>query len=164
VVSNNFAVNDFVYFLAPLSLPLTPRNPFSFLSPRQLRCQAGLLAKRVSDAISQSRASSLVKGFEKEAPAWPAKRSPAPLLYLIRSFPLVSPSGLPSGSLPHTCPGAWLCISVSSVVSNHFAINDFANLRPLLFSCKFVCFVVKPLCGDSSPALSLRDTPLRFPP
>jgi len=32
--------------------------------------KAGPLAKQVSDAISQSRASSLVKGFENAAPAW----------------------------------------------------------------------------------------------
>ena len=35
--------------------------------------KAGPLAKQVSDAISQSRASPLVKGFEKAAPAWLAQ-------------------------------------------------------------------------------------------
>jgi hypothetical protein len=41
----------------------------NFFISRKAR-KAGLLAKRVSDAISQSRASSLVKGFENAAPAW----------------------------------------------------------------------------------------------
>jgi nitric oxide reductase large subunit len=31
----------------------------------------------VGDVFSEARASSLVKGFENSAPAWPAKRSPA---------------------------------------------------------------------------------------
>ena len=103
----------------------------------------------------------------------------------------------------------------SIVVSNHFVINDFANLPPLLLSCKFdslvptpspfgppfgrsmtcivpdaaplwgqlsvalpsafasfrfsrlprrsiVCFVVKPLCGDSSPGRTI--SPVRGTP
>ena len=50
----------------------------------------------------------------------------------------------------------------SIVVSNHFAINDFANLPPLLLSCKFVCFVVKPLCGGSSPGRTI--SPVRGTP
>jgi hypothetical protein len=44
----------------------------NFFISRKAR-KAGLLAKRVSDAISQSHASSLVKGFENAAPAWLAK-------------------------------------------------------------------------------------------
>jgi hypothetical protein len=38
---------------------------------------AGPIAERGSDVFSESRASSLVKGFENAAPAWLAKRSPA---------------------------------------------------------------------------------------
>jgi hypothetical protein len=38
--------------------------------------KAGPLAKRVSDAISQSRASSLVKRFKNAAPAWLAQATP----------------------------------------------------------------------------------------
>ena len=41
----------------------------NFFISRNTR-KAGPLAKRVSDTISQSRASSLVKGFENAAPAW----------------------------------------------------------------------------------------------
>jgi hypothetical protein len=38
--------------------------------------KAGPLAKRVSDVFSQSRASSIVKGFENAAPAWLAQAPP----------------------------------------------------------------------------------------
>jgi hypothetical protein len=41
----------------------------NFFISRKTR-KAGPLAKRVSDTISQSRASSLVKGLENAAPAW----------------------------------------------------------------------------------------------
>jgi hypothetical protein len=41
----------------------------NFFISRKTR-KAGPLAKRVSDAISQSRASSLVKEFENASPAW----------------------------------------------------------------------------------------------
>jgi len=40
-----------------------------FFISRKTR-KAGLLVKRVSDVFLQSRASSLVKGFENAAPAW----------------------------------------------------------------------------------------------
>jgi hypothetical protein len=47
--------------------------------------KAGPLAKRVSDVFSQSRASSIVKGFEKAAPAWLAKAPPC--AFPIRVYP-----------------------------------------------------------------------------
>jgi hypothetical protein len=47
----------------------------NFFISRKAR-KAGPLAKRVSDAISQSRASLLVKRFEKAAPAWLAQVPP----------------------------------------------------------------------------------------
>ena len=73
-------------------------------------------------------------------------------------------------------------VSNNSTAYN-FAIDDFANLLPLLFSCKFVRFdspcsplrgclrhsvslcsaVVKLLCSAPSLAPSPRDTPPRFP-
>ena len=59
------------------------RAPYFFWTPilgnffisRKAR-KAGPLAKRVSDTISQSRASSLVKRFENAAPAWLAQVPP----------------------------------------------------------------------------------------
>ena len=63
-------------------------------------------------------------------------------LYLTRSLPLISPFGLPSGSLPHTCPGAWLCISVSfdsldpSRLALRAALRQFDSLVfPTSYSC-----------------------------
>jgi hypothetical protein len=47
----------------------------NFFISRKAR-KAGLLAKRVSDVFTQSRASSLVKRFEDAAPAWPAQALP----------------------------------------------------------------------------------------
>ena len=47
----------------------------NFFISRKAR-KAGLLAKRVSDVFSQSRASSLVKRFEDAAPAWLAQAPP----------------------------------------------------------------------------------------
>ena len=44
----------------------------NFLISRKAR-KAGPLAKRVSDVFSKFRASSIVKGFEKAAPAWLAQ-------------------------------------------------------------------------------------------
>jgi len=49
--------------------------------------KAGPLAKRVSDVFSQSRASSLVKGFENAAPAWPAQALPCVSVAFIRVYP-----------------------------------------------------------------------------
>jgi hypothetical protein len=46
----------------------------SFISRKER--QAGPLAKRVGGVFSQSRASSIVKGFEKAAPAWLAQAPP----------------------------------------------------------------------------------------
>ena len=40
--------------------------------------ERGAFAERISDVFSESRASSLVEGFGNSAPAWPAKRTPAP--------------------------------------------------------------------------------------
>jgi hypothetical protein len=78
--------------------------------------QAGPLAERESDVFSESRAGSLVKGFENSAPVWLSQAPPcaSPTFVwcmLTRSFPLVSPSGLPSGSLPSGRPAAWLWLS-----------------------------------------------------
>jgi hypothetical protein len=40
--------------------------------------ERGAFAERISDVFSESDASSLVEGFEKAAPAWPPKHTPAP--------------------------------------------------------------------------------------
>ena len=56
----------------------------NFFISRKAR-KAGPLAKRVSDVFSQSRASSLVKGFEKAAPAWLAQAPPC--AFPIRVYP-----------------------------------------------------------------------------
>jgi len=47
--------------------------------------KAGPLAERESDVFAQSRASSLVKGFEKAAPAWLAQVPPC--AFPIRVYP-----------------------------------------------------------------------------
>jgi hypothetical protein len=61
---------------------------FYLLSSGAMR-QAGPLAERESDVFSESRASSLVKGFENSAPAWLAQAPPCAspvLLCLISAF------------------------------------------------------------------------------
>ena len=60
--------------------------------------KAGPLAEREGDVISQSRASSLVKGFENSAPAWLAQ---APPCAIARMFRFSSVSAFPPFSL---CP------------------------------------------------------------
>ncbi len=53
--------------------------------------EAGASAQRMSDVFSESRASSLGKGFENAAPAWPAKRSPASSLSCVFVCFVVNP-------------------------------------------------------------------------
>ena len=50
--------------------------PLLCISAR-IASSAGPFAVRVGDVFSESCASSIVKGFENSAPAWPAKRCPA---------------------------------------------------------------------------------------
>lgn len=82
--------------ISPIGKPTATLCPS--LSPFQSSARsasAGPLAVREGAVFPQSRASSLEKGFENTAQLGLPKHRPALLLYLIRSCPLVSPSGLP---------------------------------------------------------------------
>ena len=78
----------------------------------------------MSNGFSQSRASSLAKGFENPWQLGLLKHSPA-LLYsirvypshLTRSFPFPRPSGQPSVALSRTCPRARLWLRIVSLRS-----------------------------------------------
>ena len=64
--------------ISPLGRPSTTTY---FLPKITARSAAGPSAQRMSDVFSQSRASSLVEGFENATPAWPAQAQPCvPLL------------------------------------------------------------------------------------
>lgn len=53
-----------------------PRATSHFLGKITARSAAGPSAQRMSDVFLQSRASSLVQGFENAAPAWPVQAQP----------------------------------------------------------------------------------------
>ena len=104
---------DVFHNTSPLGDQAQPRI-FSqrFLSEAQAQ---GHLRSIMSDVLSESRASSLAKGFESTAPAWLAQAQPcassiirANPCHLTRSFPLPRPSGQPSVALSRTCPRARL--------------------------------------------------------
>jgi hypothetical protein len=78
----------------------------------------------VKDIIYPSHPSVL---RQQAPPAWLAQAQPCASLPIRVNpsqfdsvIPTPSPFRLPCGSLPHTCPGAWLWLK------NDFAVNDFA--------------------------------------
>ncbi len=95
--------------------------------------ERGAFAERISDVFSESRASSLVEGFEKAAPAWPAKRNPAVPSVLSVSFdslvPTLSPFGPTFGCSFSHLPRCSVVLSVSSVVKLLFfdPLTDFVR-------------------------------------
>ncbi len=84
----------------------------------------------------------------------PKHRSAA--FYLIRSFPLFSPFGLPCGSLPHTCPGAWLCPSVLFVVGVCSYWNGLTIVIPS--PSKSFVFLVASVRPNSKAVAAIRES------